>query len=153
MGGFDVKILAYDKYKSGFGDEHVIEADMRSIFEQADIVSLHIPLTSATNQLVNSDFISFFTKPFRLLNLSRGGIVNLSNVIEAINAHKIIGFATDVLPNEKLKSWSESEKNTFNSIKKFPNTIFSPHVAGWTVESYWKINDVLLEKIKSFYHS
>ena len=75
--GFGVNILAYDKYKSGFGDGKTQETDMAEIFEKADIVSLHIPLTAETENLINKNYINHFSKSIRLLNLSRGGIVIL----------------------------------------------------------------------------
>ncbi|RKX19205.1 MAG: phosphoglycerate dehydrogenase, partial [Candidatus Zixiibacteriota bacterium] len=82
--GFDVTLLAYDKYKSGFGNEFVRETDMETIFAEADILSLHIPLTTETNNLVNRNFIEQFQKPFILLNTSRGQIVNTSDLVAAI---------------------------------------------------------------------
>jgi D-3-phosphoglycerate dehydrogenase len=147
--GFGVNILAYDKYHPA----KKFTATLEEIFEKADIVSLHVPLTDETKGMISENFLSKFKKSIVLINSSRGKIGNLDAYLWGLENHTIKALALDVLPNEKFSNWSESEKNLFNSIKKFPNTIFSPHVAGWTTESYWKINDVLLEKIKLFYHS
>ncbi|MHA8049610.1 NAD(P)-dependent oxidoreductase [Aquirufa sp. ROCK-SH2] len=147
--GFGVSILAYDKYHPA----KKFAASLEDLFEQADIVSLHVPLTEETKGMISKEFLMRFKKNIVLINSSRGQIGTMEAYLWGLETKKIKALALDVLPNEKLKSWSESEINMFNSISKFPNTIFSPHVAGWTNESYWKINEVLLEKIKSYYHS
>jgi D-3-phosphoglycerate dehydrogenase len=147
--GFGVKILAYDKYApahSPFG------ADLADIFQHADIVSLHVPLTDETNGLVNQEFLRSFKKPIVLMNSSRGPITPLENVLWGLQQGIISGLALDVLPNEKIKSWSQEEQELFDQIKSYPNTLFSPHVAGWTTESYLKINTVLIEKIRTLFH-
>ena len=147
--GFGVSILAYDKYHPA----KKFAASLEDLFEQADIVSLHVPLTEETKGMISKEFLMRFKKNIVLINSSRGQIGTMDAYLWGLETKKIKALALDVLPNEKLKSWSEPEIKIFNSISKFPNTIFSPHVAGWTNESYWKINDVLLEKIKSYYHS
>lgn len=147
--GFGVKILAYDKYApahSPFG------ADLADIFQHADIVSLHVPLTDETNGLVNQEFLRSFKKPIVLMNSSRGPITPLEYVLWGLQQGIISGLALDVLPNEKIKSWSHKEQELFDQIKSYPNTLFSPHVAGWTTESYLKINTVLIEKIRTLFH-
>ncbi len=78
--GFECRILAYDKYKTGFGDEIVEEATMDKIFREADILSLHVPLTTETLYLVNFDYVSCFTKNIFLINTSRGKVVQTSDL-------------------------------------------------------------------------
>lgn len=146
--GFGVKILAYDKYApapSPFG------ADLMDIFQQADIVSLHVPLTKETNGMVNKEFLSSFKKPIVLMNSSRGPITPLEHVHWGLEQGIISGLALDVLPNEKINAWTKEEQMLFVQLKSYPNTLFSPHVAGWTTESYIKINAVILEKIKHLF--
>lgn len=72
MSGFGCRVLAYDKYRDHYGDEFAEEVPLKEITAQADILSLHIPLTAETRNLVNEAFIESFEKPFYLLNLSRG---------------------------------------------------------------------------------
>lgn len=146
--GFGLTILAYDKYApapSPFG------ADLSDIFQQADIVSLHIPLTEETQGMVNQEFLSSFKKPIVLINSSRGPITPLKNLLWGLKQGILTGLALDVLPNEKINIWSQEEQILFDQLKSYPNTLFSPHVAGWTTESYIKINSVLLEKIKHLF--
>ncbi|MCZ2477065.1 phosphoglycerate dehydrogenase [Aquirufa antheringensis] len=141
---FGMTILAYDKYTPSAD----YPATMEQLFEQADIVSLHIPLTSETRGLISVEFLESFKKPILLINSSRGPIAPLEPLLRGLRSGRIKGLALDVLPNEKLSTWSPIEKELFTEIAAYPATIFSPHVAGWTTESYYKINEVLLEKIK-----
>lgn len=144
---FGMSILAYDKYSPSAD----YPATMEQLFEQADILSLHIPLTSETRGLISTEFINSFKKPILLINSSRGPIAPLEPLLHGLRSGRINGLALDVLPNEKLSTWSPIEKELFAEIAAYPATIFSPHVAGWTTESYYKINEVLLEKIKLHY--
>jgi len=142
--GFDMNILAYDKYAPA---THALT----DIFEQADILSLHVPLTDETKEMVNQAFIEQFKKPIVLINSSRGAVCSLEALAAGLSSGKLRGLALDVLPNEKLAIWTATEKTLFDQIASHPMTLFSPHVAGWTTESYWKINDALIDKIKTHY--
>ena len=144
---FGMSILAYDKYAPSAD----FPASMEQIYDQADFLSLHIPLTSETRGLVSMEFLNSFRKPIILINSSRGPIAPLEPLLYGLRSGKIRGLALDVLPNEKLATWSPVEKELFNEIAAYPATIFSPHVAGWTTESYYKINEVLLDKIKAHF--
>lgn len=142
--GFDMQIIAYDKYAPA-------THDLTDIFENADILSLHVPLTVETKEMVNQTFLEQFKKPIVLINSSRGAVCSLEAIANGLSTGKICGLALDVLPNEKLATWSPAEKALFERIASYPTTLFSPHIAGWTEESYWKINDALIEKIKAHY--
>ena len=147
LSSFGIKILAFDKYVPSAD----FPATMEQIYEQADILSLHIPLTSETRGLVSVEFLAAFKKPIILINSSRGPIAPLEPLLHGLRTGSIKGLALDVLPNEKLSTWSPVEKELFHEIAAYPATIFSPHVAGWTTESYYKINEVLLDKIKAHF--
>ncbi len=147
LSGFGLRILAYDKYAPSVD----FPASLEQIFEDADILSLHIPLTSETRGLITPSFIESFKKPILFINSSRGPISPLEPLLQGLRSGQIRGLALDVLPNEKLSTWSPVEKEIFTEIAAYPATIFSPHVAGWTTESYFKINEVLLEKIKAHF--
>jgi D-3-phosphoglycerate dehydrogenase len=145
LSGFDVEILAYDKYRINYSDAFVKESTMAEIFEKADIISLHIPLTTETKEMINERFISQFKKPFYFLNGSRGEVVNMTDVLVGLESKKILGAAFDVLPVEKFPALTST--NWFEKLKKYPNVLLSPHIAGWTTESYYKIAKVLAEKL------
>ncbi|MFN3528566.1 MAG: NAD(P)-dependent oxidoreductase [Bacteroidia bacterium] len=146
------KVLAYDKYKTGFGNAQVHESRMERLFEEADILSLHIPLTSETRGMINSAFLGAFAKPIRLVNAARGEIVVLSDLAAALDNGQVQGVCLDVLENEKPENWNPV---IMNRLFAHPHVVFSPHVAGWTVESYRKISEVLANKLlhEFFVHS
>lgn len=148
--GFDVKILAYDKYKSGFGDEHVTESSPEEIFRNADVLSLHVPLTEETRGLVNETFLDSFTKNIWLINTSRGPVVNTAALVNAIDSGKVTGAGLDVLEYESTSFENLSAEQLpepFQQLRKSDRVILSPHIAGWTFESHRKIGEVLATKV------
>ncbi|MFZ2907030.1 MAG: NAD(P)-dependent oxidoreductase [Cyclobacteriaceae bacterium] len=149
LSGFGCKVLAYDKYKAGFSDSFCQQAGMEQIEQEADFLSLHIPLTGETRGLVNATYLNRFKKKIALINTSRGEIVSLKDVLTLLNSGKLIGAALDVLENEKLKELTPDEQEIFNKLTQLSNVIFTPHIAGWTFESHIKINVALTDKIKS----
>jgi len=151
---FNLRILAYDKYKTNFGNNHVQESTLDALFEHADVVSLHIPQTRETLGYVNTDFISSFAKPFYLLNLSRGKIVNTTDLVKAIKSEKVKGAGLDVLEFES-KDFETMVDNSesLNYLRHSNNVILTPHVGGWTKESYYKLSDVLADKIIEYFAS
>ncbi|MGB0883810.1 MAG: NAD(P)-dependent oxidoreductase [Flavobacteriales bacterium] len=147
---FGCTILAYDKYKTGFSNDFVQESTMDDLFQASDVLSLHIPQTPETLTLVNTEFISKFEKPFFLINTSRGKIVETKALAEALKSKKIKGACLDVLEYES-KSFTKTVIQTpdFEYLINSKQVILSPHVAGWTHESYWRLSDVLAKKIKT----
>jgi len=148
--GFECEILAYDKYKTGFGNEFVKESTPEEIQKKADILSLHIPETKETIELVNNDYINTFSKNFYLINLSRGKNVKTTALVTALKSGKVLGACLDVLEYEKasFEDMFEGELPAdFKYLVEAKNVILSPHVGGWTNESYFKLSDVLADKI------
>src|SRR5690606_35513533 len=113
-----------------------------------DILSLHIPLTRETKQLVDKEYLSHFRKPIYLLSGARGGIVHIPSVLEAMDQNRIIAAAFDVLPVEKFPALSQQD--WYHELVKRDRIALSPHVAGWTFESYCKLADILADKILKF---
>jgi D-3-phosphoglycerate dehydrogenase len=148
LSGFGCKVLAYDKYKVQYGDVYAQEATLEQIYAQADVVSFHVPLTEETRLYVNDDFLSRFEKPVTLINTARGEILSLKSLLHQLKIGKVLAAGLDVLENEKPKKWTEEEKDVLEQLFEMDNVIFTPHVAGWTVESYRKINETLVRKIK-----
>ncbi len=148
---WEVNVLAYDKYISNFTGQmkHVTETSMIDIFEQSDIISLHLPLNEETAHLVNKAFINKFHKPIVLINTSRGKIVNTVDLLEGLDNKKIVGVCLDVFENEKPHTFSEKEKTMYQQLYHYDNVVLSPHIAGWTKESKEKLAATLLNKILS----
>ncbi|NEU10190.1 phosphoglycerate dehydrogenase [Flavihumibacter sp. R14] len=147
LSGFDVEVIAFDKYKTGYSDAYVREMSMEQIVKLADVISFHIPLTRETRQLVDDEYLFHFKKPVFLLNTSRGEIVNTEAILKGINSGRILGAGLDVLEIEKFPALSE--KPWFRDLVHTERVILSPHVAGWTFDSYRKISEVLSEKLKN----
>lgn len=147
LSGFGCRVLAYDKYKSGFGSESVEEVTLTELLSEADIITFHVPLTDETNQWINQAFIHSVSHPFVLLNLSRGGIMNTRDVLVGLESGKVVGLATDVLENENPSNWTPEERDLVIRLTHNPSVLVTPHVGGWTRESYQKISRVLLWKI------
>ncbi len=145
---FGCEVLAFDKYKTGFSDDYVREVSLGELFVETEILSLHIPLTEETNRWIDKAFFHSFQKDFYFINASRGEIVVLKDLLGCLESGKVKGACLDVLENEKFNKFSAEQKEVFEKITKFPNIIFSPHIAGWTHESYRKINEVLLKQIQ-----
>ena len=145
LAGFDVKIIAYDKYKTGFSDDYVREVSMEEIVKHSDVLSLHIPLTKETKQMVNEEYFFHFKKPLFFINTARGEIVNTKAVLAQLKSGKIIGAGLDVLETEKFPSLGEQV--WFDELKANGKVILTPHVAGWTFDSYRKISEVLAQKL------
>lgn len=151
LSGFNVTVLAYDKYYNGFPDGFVTEATLQQIFDQADVVSLHLPLTAETTYMIDEAFLSSFKKPYWLLNTSRGKVLNTAALVKALDSGKVLGAALDVLENEKLNTLTEKQKADLDTLLNKPNVLVTPHIAGWTHESKQRIAEVLLEKIRKVY--
>jgi D-3-phosphoglycerate dehydrogenase len=147
--GFDVKILAYDKYKSGFSSFHVQESTFEKIQEEADILSLHVPLTTETRNYFTIEILEKSQKPIYLINTARGEIISFDTLNEGLQRGILKGALLDVLESEKFNKFTQSQKLSFEKLAERDNVLFSPHVAGWTIQSYEKINMVLVEKIKA----
>lgn len=153
--GFDCKVLAYDKYKQNFSNRNVIEASMEEIFTQAEVLSFHVPLTEETNQLFDEAFIEKFYQPFYLLNLARGKIVHTKSLVDGLKSGKVLGACLDVLeyePSDFSSFFTNQLPEELCFLFQQQNVLFSPHVAGWTHESYNKLSAVLADKIEQTFH-
>ncbi|MCF6297926.1 MAG: 2-hydroxyacid dehydrogenase [Flavobacteriaceae bacterium] len=148
--GFDVDVLCYD-IKVNVGDKNAKQVSLNEIFEKTDVLSLHIPQTELTEGMVNAEFIKKFKKSIYLINTARGSAIVTANLVEAIEQNKILGACLDVLEYEKLSFenffTNQNMPKAFQYLINSDKVILSPHVAGWTVESKFKLADVIVKKI------
>lgn len=149
LSGFGCRVLAYDKYRSQYGDTYAQEASVEQLMAEADVISLHIPLTHETRQLVNDTFIEQMARPFYFVNLSRGEVASLSAIVRGLQHGKIRGACLDVLENEKLSKLNPDQQAAFDYLRQSDRVVLTPHVAGWTHESYVRINEVLVRQLKT----
>ena len=146
---FGVRILAYDKYLKDFGNEHVEECHINAIFSQAEVVSLHVQLTPETKYMVDRTFIESFSKPFYLVNTSRGPVVKTADLLLGLKEKRVIGAALDVLEQERLEAMDERQKKEFGELASSDRVMLTPHIAGWTNESKRKIAEIILLRLKN----
>jgi len=147
---FGCRVLAYDKYLPPWAIAGAIPASAEQIWAEADILSLHIPLTAETLGMIDSTFFSNFKKNIWLINTARGKVVRQADLLQALAAGKVLGAALDVLENENFDSLRPIENIEYKALFSYPNVILTPHVAGWTNESYVRLNEVLAQKILNF---
>ncbi len=147
---FGCRVLVYDKYKTGWTSKGIEEVGLDTIFEEAEIVSLHVPLTAETRGWADADFFNRFQHPVYFCNVARGEIMRQADLVQAIRSGKVLGACLDVLENEKLATMTEEQRKAFDFLKIHPRVILTPHVAGWSRESYRKINEVLCRQIAEF---
>jgi len=151
--GFGANVIAYDKYKFNYTDDFVTEKTLDNVFEQTDILSLHVPLTNETEYMVNSNFIKKFKKDIYLINTARGKVVKTDDLVSQIKEGKVLGAALDVLEYEETSLESLNSENKKSEAFKFlinsDKVILTPHIAGWTRESNVKLSEVLANKIIS----
>lgn len=149
LAGFDMQVLTYDKYLSNYATDmpHVKESTMEAIFEQADILSLHLPATSETRKMVDDSYWTKFKKNVVLVNTSRGDIVCTKSLLRALETQKVLGACLDVFENEKPKTYSIEQNLVFQKLFELENVLLTPHIAGWTVESKERLAKLLLDRI------
>ena len=144
---FNTKILAHDKYLKSYH----YQSSLKEIFKYSDIVSIHIPYNKENEYYVNKDFINKFKKPIYIINTSRGKCLNTYDLIEGLGSDKIKGACLDVLEyeNKSFENLMLENKNDLQNLINLKNVILSPHIAGWSHESYLKISQILYKKIFS----
>ena len=149
--GFECDIIAYDKYKpASYAPNYVQEVSLEELQERAEVLSLHVPLTPETHHMVDHDFIQHFRHPFFFINTSRGAVVNTPDLVEALDKQQILGAALDVIEYEDMSRDGldlEQIPPAFQYLINSPRTVLTPHVAGWTVESRYKLASVLAQKM------
>ena len=146
LSGFGVRVIAYDKYKTGFSDAYVQECSMEEIVKHSDVLSLHIPLTAETRQMVDEEYLYHFKKKIFFINTARGEIVNTKAVLGALSSGRIMGAGLDVLEAEKFPNLAE--QSWYEELKTSAKVILTPHIGGWTFDSYRKISEVLADKLE-----
>ena len=154
LSGFQSKVIAFDKYKTNYGDEFAKEVGLEEFFRETDILSIHIPYTPENHYFINDLFISSFKKNIFIFNLARGWVLHTDDLVKNLKSGKVLGAGLDVL---------EYEEGSFSKLKdgKYPpamqylfsaeNILLTPHIGGWSYESLEGHARVLASKIENFY--
>ena len=147
--GFDCRVICHD-ILPGLGDEYAEQVDLQTLQQQAEVLSLHTPLTPLTDGMVNADFLGSFKHPIWLINTARGRCVVTADLVNALEEGRVLGAALDVLEYEKSSFENLFEQQIPESLDKLfamDNVVLSPHVAGWTHESKAKLAQTIVDKI------
>jgi D-3-phosphoglycerate dehydrogenase len=147
---FDCTVLAYDHDPSCEANHHSLLVSLPELQERAEVLSLHIPYSPANHHFVNEDFLRAFKNPLWLLNTARGEVLDHAALVQGLREGQIRGAALDVLENEKLATLNPEQQARFDYLSSMPNVILSPHIGGWSFQSYQRINEVLARKLKAF---
>jgi D-3-phosphoglycerate dehydrogenase len=148
--GMEMEVIAYDKYKTNYAPDYVKETTLEEIFEESDILSLHVPLTEETRFMVDEAFLNRFKKPIIVINTARGKVLHTEALMHAMKKGVVTGACLDVLEYEATSFenlFSEKLPEAFEYLKNNERVILSPHIAGWTHESNIKLSSMLAEKI------
>lgn len=149
LSGFNVKLLAYDPYKTDW-PEHIQSVSLQELTAQSDVISIHTPLTLETRGMINESFFNQLVKPIFLINTARGPVLNTADLLEAIENGKVRGAGLDVLEFESSAFKLQMAENpVFQKLVSSNNVLLSPHVGGWTNEAFEKMGRFLAEKMIS----
>jgi D-3-phosphoglycerate dehydrogenase len=147
LSGFDVKILAHDIFKTNFDTAQIKQVSLQQIQGEADVISLHLPLTELTHHYANDSFFNACIQKPYFLSTCRGAVTNTDALLKALQNQLVRGVGLDVLENEQLDSYTPLEKARLKALTAYPNFILTPHIAGYSQEAYLKMSQILLGKL------
>lgn len=149
LSGFGCRVIYYDKYLDNL--EKLVDLErvsLETLQREADVVSFHVPLTEETHHYLDAEFIAAMVKPFYLINTSRGAVVDTEALVAGLESGKVRGAALDVLEYENMQADGLGDvPECVHYLQRSPRTVLTPHVAGWTVESKYKLAAVLADKM------
>jgi len=147
LSSFGVTVLAYDKYKFDFGSGYIKEANFEQVCRYADILSMHVPLTTETEHMANEAFFNSLERAPYFISTCRGKVTDTAALVSALKDKKISGAGLDVMENERLETYSKEENQRLNWLLAQPNVVLTPHIAGYSHEALYKMAKILLEKL------
>ena len=144
-----VNIIAHDKYLKDFSPSYVQEVDLQTLQSQSDIISIHLPLSQENINFINGPFLDKCKKLKILLNTSRGKILNTKDALNNLLENKINALCLDVIDLESNSLELErNDLHSYNELINHPRVILTPHIGGWSQQSFPRMGSVLLKKIR-----
>lgn len=144
---FEVTVLAYDKYKSGFARDYIKEASLEQVCRYADVISFNVPLTNETHYMLNDNLLDQMQQKPIIVSACRGKVIHTASLINGLKKKIVSGACLDVLENEKLNTYTDAEKQQLSELLSFNNVIVTPHIAGYSHEAFLKMVTVTLQKL------
>lgn len=149
--GFGTTLIAYDKYKQGHTPPYVEEVTLDELLERSDVISLHLPLTAETTRFVDAGFLARCRRPIWFINTARGPLVDTAALLDALDAGRVRGACLDVLEFEERSLLAlrtdEQVRAVLDRLYACDRVMLSPHIAGITEESRFKLANILADKI------
>jgi D-3-phosphoglycerate dehydrogenase len=150
LGGFGCRVIAYDKYRAPHPADKAENTSLTTLQTEADVISLHLPETDETRHFVDDEFLTACAKPIVLINTARGIHIDTTALVRALDTGRVVGACLDVLEFER-RSFEALESSAlppaFQALLAHENVVLTPHIAGWTHESYIKLSSVLADKL------
>jgi D-3-phosphoglycerate dehydrogenase len=147
--GFGCTVLAHDTNPAVTTDGNAELVTLAELQARADVLSLHFPYSEANHQYVNEDLLAGFAHRLYFVNMARGEIVDQAALVARLQSGAVRGAVLDVLDNEKLATLTPAQQATFDYLRTSGHVLLSPHIGGWTHQSYQRINEVLVAKIEA----
>jgi glycerate dehydrogenase len=140
---FGMNVIAYNRtHYPEHENEHFTYTDMDTVFRQADIISLHCPLTTETAHLIQTETLSKMKKSAILINTARGGLIREEDLVEALKSKKIYAAGLDVLTLEPPEA--------DHPLYHLENCFITPHIAWAPQESRYRLMEIAADNIRAF---
>ena len=148
--GFDVKVLAYDKFKTHYGTDWIQEVSLDDLFEKSDVISLHIPYLQENFHFINQEKIAKMIRKPYLIHTCRGEVIDTKAVLSALETNSIKGLGIDMYEDEPWTKGKNVSLEIYKELFSLDQVIATPHIGGWTIESKIKLAHVLMDKIEAW---
>lgn len=154
--GFGARLIGYDVFQNEAAKEYIEYKDsLEELYAEADIISLHCPLTKDNYHMINAESIAQMKDGVIIINTARGALMDADAVIQGLKSGKIGGLASDVYENE-VGIFHTDHTNTVLTddqlarLRSFPNVLITPHFGFYTDEAVANMVEYALESLKEF---
>ncbi len=144
--GFEVEILVFDPYVTVV-DSWVKQVSLTDIQQRAEVISFHVPYNRETHHYAGTAFLEQCRMTPVIINTSRGAVADTVALTEMLEQGKIAGVCIDVFEDEPLTKNKVHVPEVYQRLLAHPRVVATPHIAGWTVESKYKLVKILMDKI------